>query len=72
MKKILFAGNLSRIIYLFAGIIFVFMAVNDRTWWVIPFAAYFIAMAIFKFGCASENCGISEINVPSENSGPLN
>ena len=69
MKNFLSDWNFRRIIYLVGGILFVFMAVNDRTWWLIPFALYFIAMAIFKFGCASGNC---ETNLPSKDSKPLN
>lgn len=69
MKNFFSDWNFRRIIYLVGGILFVFMAVNDRTWWLIPFALYFIAMAIFKFSCASGNC---ETNFPSKDSKPLN
>ncbi|MEC5157327.1 hypothetical protein [Chryseobacterium sp. MP_3.2] len=64
MKNFFKDWNLRRFIYLFGGILFIFIAVNDRTWWFIPFAMYFIAMAIFKFGCASGNC---ETGIPTNN-----
>ena len=57
MKNYLSNWNFRRIIYLIGGIFFVLVAINDRTWW-IPFGLYFIAMAVFRFGCASGNCEI--------------
>jgi hypothetical protein len=30
----------------------------DKAWFLIPLGLYFVAMAIFKFGCASGNCAI--------------
>ena len=68
MKNFLTGWNFRRIIYLVGGILFVFMAVNDRTWWLIPFALYFIAMAVFKFGCASGTCNIEESPKDAETS----
>lgn len=60
MNDFLRNWDFRRILYLLGGIFFVFTAVNDRTWWFIPFGLYFMAMAIFRFGCASGNCGIPD------------
>lgn len=53
MKTLLQTWTLSRFLYLAAGIFFVLIAANDRVWFMIPFGLYFMAMAIFKFGCAA-------------------
>ena len=53
MKNYLSNWNFRRIIYLIGGIFFVLVAINDRTWWMIPFGLYFISMAVFRFGCAA-------------------
>lgn len=58
MKTLFQNWNLRRTFYLIGGIFFVLVAVNDRTWWMIPFGLYFVAMAVFQFGCASGNCEI--------------
>ena len=58
MKNFLSNWNFRRIIYLIGGIFFVLVAINDRTWWMIPFGLYFIAMALFRFGCAAGNCNV--------------
>lgn len=58
MNRLLKNWNLRRIIYLTGGIFFVLIAVNDKTWWMIPFGLYFIAMAVFRFGCASGSCNV--------------
>lgn len=67
MKNFLSNWNFRRIIYLIGGICFVLIAINDRTWWMIPFGLYFIAMAVFRFGCASGNCEIPLQKKDSEN-----
>ena len=53
MKTLFQTWTLSRFLYLAAGIFFVLIAANDRVWFMIPFGLYFMAMAIFKFGCAA-------------------
>ena len=58
MKTIIKNWTLSRFLYLAAGLFFVLVAVNDRVWLMVPFGMYFMAMAIFKFGCAAGNCTI--------------
>ena len=58
MNNLLKNWNLRRFLYLGAGIFFVLIAINDRTWWMIPFGLYFVAMSIFRFGCAAGNCDI--------------
>lgn len=58
MNTLLKKWNLRRIIYLIGGIFFVLIAVNDRSWWMIPFGLYFVGMAVFRFGCASGNCEV--------------
>lgn len=56
MKTLFQTWTLTRFLYLAAGIFFVLIAVNDRVWFMIPFGLYFMAMAIFKFGCAGGAC----------------
>lgn len=58
MKNVLTNWDLRRILYLVGGIFFTIVAIKDQTWWMIPFGLYFVAMAIFRFGCASGNCEI--------------
>lgn len=58
MNTLLKNWNLRRVLYLIGGIFFVLVAVNDRSWWMIPFGLYFIAMSVFRFGCASGNCEV--------------
>ncbi|WP_234109676.1 MULTISPECIES: hypothetical protein [Chryseobacterium] len=58
MKNILANWNLRRILYLVGGIFFAMVAFKDQNWWMIPVGIYFMAMAIFRFGCASGNCEI--------------
>lgn len=60
MKTLLQNWNLSRLLYLAAGLFFVLIAVNDRVWLMIPFGLYFMAMAVFKLGCASGACEIPQ------------
>lgn len=56
MNNLIKNWNFRRILYLGAGIFFVLLAINDRAWWMIPFGLYFVAMSIFRFGCAAGNC----------------
>ena len=60
MKSLLETWTLSRFLYLAAGIFFVLVAANDRVWFMIPFGLYFMAMAIFKFGCAAGTCQVQQ------------
>ena len=60
MKNLLQTWTLSRFLYLAAGIFFVLIAANDRVWIMIPFGLYFMAMAIFKFGCAAGACQVPQ------------
>ena len=60
MKTIFQTWTLSRFLYLAAGVFFVLIAANDRVWLMIPFGLYFMAMAIFKFGCAAGACQIPQ------------
>ena len=60
MKNLFQNWTLSRFLYLAAGISFVLIAVNDRVWFMIPFGLYFMAMAIFKFGCAAGACQVQQ------------
>lgn len=48
--------TLRRIIYLSGGIFFCIIAYQDAVWWLAIAGLYFIAMSVFKFGCASGNC----------------
>jgi len=58
MKNFFRDWNLRRIIYLIGGIWAIVQSVMDKAWILIPLGLYFVAMAIFKFGCASGNCAI--------------
>ena len=58
MNALLKNWDLRRALYFVGGLFFVLVALNDRSWWMIPFGLYFIAMAVFRFGCASGNCEI--------------
>lgn len=60
MKNLLTDWNFRRVLYLVGGIWMLVQTVMDRMWIFIPFSAYFIAMAIFKWGCASGNCNIEQ------------
>ena len=60
MKSLLETWTLSRFLYLAAGMFFVLIAANDRVWFMIPFGLHFMAMAIFKFGCAAGTCQVSQ------------
>lgn len=60
MKTLFQTWTLSRFLYLAAGIFFVLIAANDRVWFMIPFGLYFMAMAIFKFGCGAGACQVPE------------
>ncbi len=63
MKKIFPNWSFSRILYLAAGLLFILVAVKDRMWFMIPVGLYFVAMGIFKLGCASGSCA----TFPKEN-----
>lgn len=56
MKNIFCSWSLSRFLYLAAGLLFILVAAKDRMWFMIPVGMYFVAMAIFKLGCASGSC----------------
>ncbi|GGP03863.1 hypothetical protein GCM10010992_13890 [Cloacibacterium rupense] len=58
MKDFLRDWNIRRTIYLIGGIWAIFQSVMDRMWMLIPFGMYFVAMGIFKFGCASGSCEV--------------
>lgn len=60
MKNNIFKNwDLRRFFYLFGGLFFVAIAVKDHVWWISVFGIYYIAMALFKFGCASGNCSLN-------------
>ena len=52
--------TLTRALYLSAGMFFVLVGAFDREWIMMPFGLYFMAMAIFKFGCAGGSCAIPQ------------
>ena len=60
MKILIQTWTLSRFLYLAAGLFFVLIAAIDRVWFMIPFGLYFMAMAIFKFGCAVGTCQVPQ------------
>lgn len=59
MNNILKNWNLRRILYLLGGIFFVVASIKDQFWIILPFGLYFIAMAVFRFGCAKASCTVS-------------
>ncbi|MBF8457579.1 hypothetical protein IV494_10355 [Kaistella sp. G5-32] len=69
MNTLLKYWNIRRVLYLIGGVFFVLVAVNDRSWWMIPFGLYFISMAVFRFGCATGNCEVpfSKEDVKTQN-----
>ncbi len=52
--------NIRRVINLIMGIFFVLIAVNDRAWFMLPVGLYFVAMAMFRFGCSSGDCTVDQ------------
>ncbi len=66
--KYLTSNNLRRIVYVIGGIAFIMMAIKDQQWWIGLFGLYFIAMAVFKFGCASDNCGPAGCDIEQDSS----
>lgn len=58
MANILKNWDIRRVLYLLGGIFFIITAVKDQMWWIAIFGVYFMAMAIFRFGCAAGNCEI--------------
>ena len=66
MNALLKNWDLRRALYFVGGLFFVLVALNDRSWWMIPFGLYFIAMALFRFGCAAGNCNFSRLEKYSE------
>ena len=59
MRNFFSDWNLRRIVYLIGGIWIVAQSVMDKMWILIPFGLYFVAMSVFKFGCASGNCTVT-------------
>lgn len=62
MNSIIKNWNLRRIFYLLGGIFFVVASLKDQFWIILPFGIYFIAMAIFRFGCAKGDCSVTSQN----------
>lgn len=58
MNALLKNWDVRRALYFMGGLFFVLVALNDRSWWMIPFGLYFIAMALFRSGCAAGNCNV--------------
>lgn len=58
MKNFLTDWNFRRILYLVGGVWMVAQSIMDHQWILVPFGLYFVAMGIFKFGCASGNCEV--------------
>ncbi len=59
--------NISRLLYLAGGILFAVIAVKDGVWWMAIFGLYFVAMSVFRSGCASGNCSIHQVKPNAEN-----
>ncbi|MFK5880000.1 MAG: hypothetical protein QM478_10975 [Flavobacteriaceae bacterium] len=63
--RILKNWTLVRVFYVLGGIIFIINSYMDEQWFGIMFGAYFAAMGIFSFGCASGNCAGGNCEVKS-------
>ena len=67
MSKYFLNWDFKRILFLIAGWWMIAQAVFDKVWWMAIIGIYFLSMAIFKFGCTSGNCAISNDKIEKEN-----
>lgn len=70
--RILKNWSLVRGLYVVGGIMIAINSYMDEQWLGILFGAYFAAMGIFSFGCASGNCagGSCEVKPTSKEDNP--
>jgi hypothetical protein len=55
-ERILTQWSLSRALFLILGIMVIVQSAMSHQWFGILFGAYFAAMGLFAFGCASGGC----------------
>lgn len=55
-ERILTNWTFTRVVYLALGIAVIIQSVMSHQWYGVAFGAYFAAMGLFAFGCASGNC----------------
>lgn len=55
-ERILTGWTFKRVLYIVMGGYLIVQSVMDKQWVFILFGAYFAAMGLFAFGCASGNC----------------
>ena len=55
-KRILTNWTFTRALFLIMGTMVVVQSVISHQWFAVLFGAYFAAMGLFAFGCASGNC----------------
>ncbi len=59
LPKFLNNWNFRRSIYMLVGIFIIIQSVLISQWFGLIFGAYFTAMGLFGFGCASGNCSVN-------------
>ena len=70
MNQRVFAGwNWMRGIYLLTGLIIIIQASINERWLGIALGGYFVAMAVFRLGCAAGACFGGSCDVKSNDSG---
>lgn len=57
-KPLFFGWTLRRILYLVIGTWAAIQSAMDRQWLLMVLGLYFIAMAVFKLGCAGNQCAL--------------
>ena len=55
-ERILSRWTLSRVLYLFMGVMILVQSAMSHQWLGVAFGGYFASMGLFAFGCASGNC----------------
>lgn len=55
-ERILKGWTLARVLYFSLGLFIIVQSIINEQYFGIPFGAYFAAMGLFAFGCASGRC----------------
>lgn len=66
-QRVLTNWNFSRFLYVGLGSAFIINSIMTEQWFGVVFGAYFAAMGLFAFGCASGNCYVDTSSKTSEN-----
>ena len=68
-ERILTNWNFTRVLYLLFGGVVVIQSLTSGEWLVALFGAYFAAMGMFGFGCASGSCvNVNRVDQPGHGS----